>query len=218
MTFTTAFATVLHGLTLLCLPFRSQVCQLFIFTNYNNCSQGYFCCTRPRIKLASTQAEYRGDNYITKHIYSFRHTTIVSSRWNYCTLNLANGCFPWENPGSRFNIKIPSYKYSDSITRIRRSSDRIIFIMEILIPGKTVFNSEKGLGYYNINQRLLIPSIWLFLGPQCIICRIQFETFFETLHKGVIWGYCAHYALDLPLGSLIYHVRWPTIYTGMTVY
>ena len=47
-------------------------------------------------------------------------------------------------PGNRLNINISSYQYRIPIIKIRRSGDRLIFIMEITIPGKTVFILRRG--------------------------------------------------------------------------
>ena len=38
--------------------------------------------------------------------------------------------------GDRFNIKMPSYQYRIPIIKIRRSCDRLIFIIGIPIPGE----------------------------------------------------------------------------------
>ena len=42
------------------------------------------------------------------------------------------------------NIKIPSCQYRIPIIKIRRSDDRLIFKMEILMPGKMVFILRRG--------------------------------------------------------------------------
>ena len=57
-----------------------------------------------------------------------------------------------EAPGVRFNIKTPSFQYRDSHYK---KWDRLIFIMEILIPEKTVFTRGTG-GYYWIILKLVL--------------------------------------------------------------
>ena len=57
-----------------------------------------------------------------------------------------------EAPGVRFNIKTPSFQYRDSHYK---KWERLIFIMEIPIPGKTVFTRGPG-GYYWILPKLVL--------------------------------------------------------------
>ena len=49
-----------------------------------------------------------------------------------------------DTPGGRLNIKISSYQYGDSMLKIRRSHDRLIFYMWIPIPGKDGLYIETG--------------------------------------------------------------------------
>ena len=44
-----------------------------------------------------------------------------------------------QGPGGSLNIKMPSYSIGIPMLKIRRSLNRVIFNMEIPIPGKTVF-------------------------------------------------------------------------------
>ena len=65
-------------------------------------------------------------------------------------------CWP---QGGRLNINMSSYQYRIPIIKIRRSGDRLIFIMEITIPGKTVFILRRG------------PIPWPISTPQEICIR-----------------------------------------------
>ena len=65
-------------------------------------------------------------------------------------------CWP---QGGRLNINMSSYQYRILIKKIRRSGDRLIFIMEITIPGKTVFILRRG------------PVPWPISTPQEICIR-----------------------------------------------
>ena len=44
----------------------------------------------------------------------------------------------WSSAGVRLNINMASYKYRILITKIRQSHDRLIFTMEVSMPGNTV--------------------------------------------------------------------------------
>ena len=62
------------------------------------------------------------------------------------------------NPGGRLNIKLVFSGMVISMLKIRRSLDRLIFNMGILIPGKTIFILRRGPGL------LLHQGGWLARG------------------------------------------------------
>ena len=86
-------------------------------------------------------------------------------------------------PGDRLNMKMSSCHYRITIIKIRRSSDRFIFITEISIPAKTVFILRRGPDHVFITE-ISIPVKTVFIlrrGPDHVSPQI-------AKFMGPIWG------------------------------
>ena len=71
-------------------------------------------------------------------------------------------------PGDRLNINISSYQFRIPIIKIRRSGDRLIFIMAITKHGKTVFILRRGTVPWPISTSrelcIRLPLCYILLG------------------------------------------------------
>ena len=65
--------------------------------------------------------------------------SVLGASYSYAGYKNFVSSFAVLRPGGHLNIKTPLYQCMDPYDKMRRSHDRFIFIMEIPIPGKTVF-------------------------------------------------------------------------------
>ena len=72
----------------------------------------------------------------------------------------------YTQPVARLNIDMSSYQYRDPHVKDRRSRDRLIFNIGILIPGKTVLILRRGPG-----------REWLLLDRECCISCVNTSKF-----------------------------------------
>ena len=76
----------------------------------------------------------------SKHKHVNVHLYFQKKKYNSKVAVVCEGhCDAFYRSGVRLNIKMSLYQYMIHIIKIRLSYDRLIFIMEITIPGKTIF-------------------------------------------------------------------------------
>ena len=112
-------------------PMPSQISSLTIFY-----SAIYLGADKKNIKVTGL-CEVTGDRWIprTQGQLLGKCFHLMTSSWTIAQCLV-----------DRLKINMPSYQYRDPITMIRRSWDRLIFIMGIAISGKTAFILRRGPG------------------------------------------------------------------------